>query len=546
MMGAGKSTVGAELASRLGRRFVDLDRWIEARAGASVTAMFDAGRVTEFRALEEAGIVELGSEAAVIATGGGAVMASSSLNHMLAHGLVVYLRARVESLLQRLGAESIAQRPLLQKGDAALTLRTLLDERAASYEHAHAVIDTDARTLREVVSLVERALGPVADHRVVPVPVPESEGGAYDAFIVRDDSRGDVLRAESQRLFADRPRFLLADRDVAARYAHRVRAALGGCPVITVQPGEAAKTLAEVERVAGELVALGIDRSAVLFALGGGALGDLAGFVAATMLRGVDYVHLPTTLMAMVDSSIGGKTAVNLPAGKNLIGAFHQPKLVLSDLSTLSTLAARDRTAGLGEVLKHALLVGESQVAAIEAHADALRQGPVESLFDVVCAAVAYKAHVVAADPRERKRALSREEHATGRITLNLGHTIAHGLETASHQTNDPLRHGEAVLLGLHAEAIIGARLGYWPAGPARLSALMPRLGLHTDLHRCLSRLAPPGVGATANVFLNALQADKKREGGRLRFVLLEAGPGHVREVLLDARRAMEILASEK
>ena len=231
--------------------------------------------------------------------------------------------------------------------------------------------------------------------------------------------------------------------------------------------------------------------------------------------------------------------------GKNLIGAFHQPKLVLSDLSTLATLTARDRTAGLGEVLKHALLAGESAVAAIEAQADALREGPPEALFEVVCTAVSYKARVVAADPREKKRALA-EEQATGRITLNLGHTIAHGLEIASHQTDDPLRHGEAVLLGLHAEAIIGARLGYWADGPARLAALLPRLGLHTDLQRTVSRLCPQGSGASSKVILDALEADKKREGGRLRFVLLSDGPGHVREVLLDAARAVEILASEK
>lgn len=538
MMGAGKSVVGTRLAKRLGVPFFDLDHWVEQKVGLTIPLMFSTGREARFRGLEEQGVIDLGGKPCVIATGGGAVKSVKSLEHMLTRGRVVYLRAGVAAILARMSERSIATRPLLRDGDPQKVLEELLRERSAAYERAHVVIDTDGMPRDEVAAHVARVLAAA----MVPVPVPESEGGRYDALIARDDPNGEILRAHTAGWLGKRPRFLLADRDVAARYGARVARALGDCPIVTVTPGEACKSFTEMERVASELVQLGVDRSSVLFALGGGALGDLAGFIAATLLRGMDYVHLPTTLMAMVDSSIGGKTAVNLPIGKNLVGAFHQPRLVLSDLSTLATLNARDRTAGLGEVLKHALLAGEDPVAAIERDADRLRDGSPESLLEVVTAAVAFKAGVVAADPREKKRA-QRMEQASGRITLNLGHTIAHGLETASHHTDDPLRHGEAVLLGLWAESIVGASFGLWPEGPARLAALLPRLGLASALEGVRDRLrADP---AQRDVVKAAMVADKKKESGGLRFVFVSDGPGHCSEMLLDANHALEIWLGE-
>ena len=352
--------------------------------------------------------------------------------------------------------------------------------------------------------------------------MPPLEGGPYDAIVHRAPHGQDALRAELEARFPGRRLVVVCDADVTRgpAWAETLRA-----PLVMSEAGERAKSLSAVEGLASRIVAHGVDRDTLIVAIGGGAVGDSAGFVAATLLRGIDYVQVPTTLLAMVDSSIGGKTAVNLPAGKNLLGAFHQPRLVFADLSWLETLPARDRAAGLGEVLKHALLGGEDALSSLERDADALARGPVDALFDMVVQAVTYKANVVAADPRER---------GTQRIMLNLGHTFGHALERASHEHADPLRHGEAVALGLVAEAQLGLALGHWPEGPARLAALLPRLGIAQTLTSTLARLSD-------EVMETALLADKKRAGGALRFVLL-AAPGRPLIVGLDGAAAVEML----
>ena len=365
----------------------------------------------------------------------------------------------------------------------------------------------------------------MTDRHRVNVPMPVAEGGPYDVVVYRGSDGPDALRAELALLFTGRRFVVVCDAGLerGPAWASALRA-----PLVTSPAGEPAKTLAAVEVLAQALVQQGVDRDTVLVVIGGGAVGDAAGFVASTLLRGIDYVQVPTTLLAMVDSSIGGKTAVNLPAGKNLLGAFHQPRLVFADLCWLETLPARERAAGLGEVLKHALLGGEDALRAVECNAEALACGPLHALFDVVVQAVTYKANVVAADPRER---------GTQRIMLNLGHTVGHALERASREHADPLRHGEAVALGLLAEAQLGRALGHWPQGPERLSALLPRLGIPHALTSTLADLSD-------EVMETALSADKKRAGGALRFVLL-AAPGRPVIVALDGVAAVEMLRAQ-
>jgi 3-dehydroquinate synthetase len=245
-------------------------------------------------------------------------------------------------------------------------------------------------------------------------------------------------------------------------------------------------------------------------------------------------------------AAIGGKTAVDLPAGKNLIGAFHQPRLVLCDLRTLDTLDPRERRAALAELLKHALLDGETALAELESMAERLRDDPPYALFDVVRRSIAYKASVVVPDPREqrsmkrRPRATSRPVALQGREMLNLGHTVGHAIEIASHDGPTPLRHGEAVGLGLLAEARIGRTLNLWPAGPSRIGSLLPRLGLPHALDDLLRSLSVERVRG-------ALGADKKQGAGsgQIVFVLLDT-PGRALGVPLGATRALEILLGEK
>ena len=385
-------------------------------------------------------------------------------------------------------------------------------------------------------------MGEPATGAVLAIDLPAREGGPHDAIICRSDGLAQLTAAALR--FGDRPRFLIADETVAGLHGAAVRAALGDPPLVLAPAGEAAKSLAVVERLASALVQHGVRRDAVLFALGGGALCDVAGFLAATLLRGIDHVLLPTTLLGMVDAAIGGKTAVNLPSGKNLVGVFHQPRLVLCDLHTLTTLPSRDRHAGLGEVLKHALLEGEAALRELELSAERLRDDPPAALFDVVRRSIEWKAKIVVLDPRER-RGLRRKGRTTrsrpvvvdGREILNLGHTLGHALELASHKTGAPLRHGEAVGLGLLAEAHIGAALGLWTDGAERIESILPRLGLPHDLAAIWASLS-------VDVVRSALSADKKNTDDKLRFVLLDQ-PGRPLAVALDADRALEILLGD-
>ena len=380
----------------------------------------------------------------------------------------------------------------------------------------------------------------MSDAHLLQIDLPPREGGPYDVVIC--DGDGPEQLAAAALRFGDRPRFLVADEHVAELHGRAFRAALADPPMFVLPPGEWAKSLSAIERVANALVESGVRRDAVIFALGGGAACDAAGFLAASILRGVDHVLVPTTLLAMVDAAVGGKTAVNLAAGKNLFGAFHQPRFVLCDLSTLSTLAPRDRRAGLAEVLKHALLEGERAVAQIERDAEALRDDPPSALFDAVRRAIAFKAKIVAHDPRELRVPKKKKGMVAldGREILNLGHTVGHALEAASHHTSEPMRHGEAVALGLLAEARIARALNLWPKGPDRLAALLPRLGLPDALDATLRTLPHDRLR-------RAMGADKKRQSdtAKLRFIVVD-GPGRPLGVQMDADRALEILLGEK
>lgn len=333
---------------------------------------------------------------------------------------------------------------------------------------------------------------------------------------------------------------LLTDENVARLHLDRVSGALGAagltlCPVV-VPAGEGAKRLAEVERVASLLLQGGVDRRCALFALGGGVVSDLGGFVAATLSRGIPWAVAPTTLLSQVDAAVGGKTAVNLPMGKNLVGAFHDPSLVYADLTTLGTLPQRHIGAGLGEGLKHALLIGDELLVQLETQAEALRGGDPALLLELVERSCRYKAAVVAADPEER-------DDSGGRALLNLGHTVGHALETASAEEDaaspgGPLLHGEAVALGLLAAARVSARLhGDAPPLEARLRRVLPRLGLPVDLDRRL--WAAPG--ALRPRVAAALGLDKKRAGAEIRYVVLPR-PGQARLQPLTVPRLLELL----
>lgn len=305
---------------------------------------------------------------------------------------------------------------------------------------------------------------------------------------------------------------IVTDRTVAGHYLQRlVQTTAEFSPAeIILPPGEQAKTIDQWHAIVEKLAAIGAQRDATVIALGGGVVGDLAGFAAASYMRGIRVVQVPTTLLAQVDAAIGGKTGFNLEAGKNLVGAFHQPAAVMVDVETLATLGERDYLAGLAEVVKYGAIRDAGFIDWLEEHANALLQRRADVLETAVARAAAHKVEVVEADERE----------AGQRAMLNFGHTFGHAIETATEYSR--YRHGEAVAIGMQLAATLSARLGMIAdADAARLTALLTRLGLPTE----------PPRDIDANKLLAHMRLDKKNRAGRIRLILLEAlGAGVIRE----------------
>lgn len=308
---------------------------------------------------------------------------------------------------------------------------------------------------------------------------------------------------------------IITDENVGPIYAEAVSESLEQsrleCRIVTIPAGEASKSLQQAARIYEHLADFGLQRDGIILALGGGVVGDLAGFVAATWMRGVAFVQCPTTTEAAFDAAVGGKSALNLPAGKNRVGVFHQPRAVLIDVDTFSTLDARDFRAGLAESVKHALIEGDDLLDWHERSAAAILARDPAALIQLVRRNCEIKARVVAADERETGGA-----DGIGRAVLNLGHTFGHALESAY---NYAYRHGECIALGLLAVLRLGAALGVTDTAlPERARALLASFGLPTQLP------APIDVAAVRS-FLNT---DKKAASGRVRFVVIER-PGRLR-----------------
>ena len=320
---------------------------------------------------------------------------------------------------------------------------------------------------------------------------------------------------------------LVSDSQVAPLYAQRVQAALtAGRPDARValhvfDAGEASKTLANFSGVIDALAALGATRDACIYALGGGVVGDLAGFAAACWMRGIDCVQLPTTLLAMVDSSVGGKTAVDIAQGKNLVGAFHPPRAVLADTSTLRTLPPHELRAGFAEVIKYGAIVDAAFLDWMEVNADALLASDDALLAEAIARSCAHKAAITERDPFEHGE----------RALLNFGHTFGHAIET--EQGYGGLNHGEAVAVGMVLAARLSAALGLAESADGeRLRAQLQRYGLPTSL--------PPGLDPAA--LLARMRLDKKAQGSGLRFVLWD-GAGKARVVAdVDEARVLDVL----
>jgi shikimate kinase/3-dehydroquinate synthase len=505
---AGKTTVGTLAAAALGRGFADLDDAIAARAGGATAAPLVAALELDVRRREAEALAELASapEPHVYATGGGFAAWGDNLALMRARGHVITLAVDLDTALAR---ASGGERPLLARPRAQL--EALYRGRAAAYRRAHAVISTDGRgaaaVTADVIAQVRRAeaLGGSAPwvclgDRSYPIVVD-------DAPLI--DGLGPLVAAAGSRRAA-----LVADANLASwipATRDALTAAGADVHVEVVPAGEASKSLDTYAGLAAALIGAGLDRWGQIFALGGGVIGDLAGFVAATLYRGVDVIQLPTTLVAMTDSAIGGKTAVDVPAGKNLLGAFHQPRLVHAHTPVLDTLPPRERRAGFGELWKYAVLDGEGlwdAVAALAPWAAGAAAPTPPAAIAVIERAATLKAAIVSRDERERRGE---------RALLNLGHTVGHAIEA---EAGWALLHGECVALGLVAMARASHRLGLAGADlEPRVTAALAATGLPTDLDPWLR----PEVLARVTV-------DKKRRGTHIGFIAC-AAPGDARVI---------------
>lgn len=465
--GTGKSTIGRALAATLGVPFLDTDGAVEARAGKTVAAIWRDEGEDAFRTIErEIVLAALAGPTSVIACGGGALVSRAIRFEALDAASVVTLTASVDAITARTRKE---ERPLLRAADPAARIRELLAARADAYAEHHASLDTTELSIEDAV----RALAPLQGDTSTVVPL-----GKRSHLHRAVDGSPEVLAGAIASL-SPSATLVVTDANVA-RHRAGALAALGR--FVALVPGEENKTLEATARIWDAALDAGLDRDAVIVAFGGGIVGDVAGFVAATALRGMRWVQAPTTLLAMVDASIGGKTGFDHASGKNRIGAFHQPSGIVADLAHLTTLPDREVRAGMAEVVKIAVARDSELFEMLEA-------GSPDRMEIVRRSAVA-KIRIVREDENDRGGL---------RAVLNLGHTVGHALEAAGNYRTH--LHGEAVAIGLIEELDATTRLGSTPPDVmTRVKALLEKLGLPTKADDALRTRA-----------LDRLAADKKR-----------------------------------
>ncbi|HYP58169.1 MAG TPA: 3-dehydroquinate synthase [Beijerinckia sp.] len=556
LMGSGKTSIGRRLAQRLGLEFVDADSEIEAAAGMSISEIFARHGEAHFRDGERRVMARLlGEGPRVLATGGGAFMNEETRARIAEKGVSVWLKADPDVLWRRVRKRS--HRPLLQNGDPEKTLRDLTAERYPVYARADVtVLSNDGpheAAVEETLASLDFFLRfspdppfpPVSAKKTIAV---QAQGGedleGEDLEIVKvelgarayDIRIGGDLIAEAGRIIKDlAPNAacaIVTDENVARDHLPALEESLDSAAIrhcrIIVPPGEDSKSIAGFARVCDAIIEARLERGDLILALGGGVIGDLAGFAAASVRRGMRFVQLPTSLLAQVDSSVGGKTGINSPHGKNLIGAFHQPSLVLADTSALETLPKREFRAGYAEIVKYGLIADAEFFTWAEAH------------WPNVFAGGPDRVHAIAKSCAAKAAIVGRDEHETGeRALLNLGHTFGHAFEAITHYDGARLVHGEGVAIGMACAYRFSARRGLCTfEDAARVKAHLRAVGLPTRIGDIAD------WSADADAILEAMSQDKKVERGSLTFILARAigdcfiaknvDAGEVRDFLQD------------
>ncbi|GAB4452292.1 MAG: bifunctional shikimate kinase/3-dehydroquinate synthase [Anaerolineales bacterium] len=476
--GTGKSTIGQLLAEELRLPFIDLDRLIESQAGMSIPQIMKERGETAFRELETTALnsltltpLPLGEghrvRESIIALGGGALLRGENRAIAEASGKIILLTAELDTLLERLSADP-QKRPLLA-GGLRERLTSLLETRKEHYASFPLQLRVDGKSAEQIARQIQVLAG---RHHL-------SAMGEYDVIV------GQVSNLPPQQ-----SPLLVTDENVAKHHLEKFQ----GVNAIVLPAGEEHKNLQTISRLWAAFLENGLDRKSTVIALGGGVISDLTGFAASAYMRGIDWIALPTTLLAMVDASLGGKTGIDLPEGKNLVGSFHPPKLVLADPSLLLTLSDRDLRSGMAEVVKHGVISDPELFNLCSRGMDWVKQ----NLETIVTRAMAVKIQVIETDPYEKGI----------RASLNLGHTVGHAVELVSRFE---LSHGEAVAVGMTAEARYAEKIGVARRGLAdTIADTLSTLGLPTRIPDELPRAE----------ILRAMRVDKKKNAKSIRFAL--------------------------
>jgi len=530
--GTGKSLAAREVARRLSWDFIDTDEEIVRLAGRSIADVFQQEGEGRFREMEGQ-VIEKAcrQERTVIAAGGGAIVDPVNYKLLAGRGLIFCLEASPETIYQRLFQQTTYGcepeiRPLLAEDSPLERIRQLKADRQRYYASVDWTVHTDKLSIDQVAEEVIRGWGLLrcAHHpHLNPLPSRERKLGSqlkagkdiacqvntatqsYPIFVGYGllDSLGEKIKDSGLSGVIT----IISDETVFSIYGTKMAKYLkqAGFTVnsFAVPPGEETKSVDSAVKIYDFLVEHRVERNDIIIALGGGVVGDLAGFVAATFLRGMPWIQVPTSLMAMVDASIGGKVGVNHPQGKNLIGAFYQPRFVLADVQTLSTLPQRELTSGWAEVVKYGLILDKAFFEFLEANADKFLKLEPDVVSQAIARSAAIKAQIVSQDEKERGI----------RTILNYGHTIAHGIEAATQYRR--LLHGEAVAIGMMGAARLSQKLGLLsPEAVGRQQSLLHRFGLPSKYH-CER-------GESISAVTGAMEMDKKIRAKAIRWVLLE------------------------
>jgi shikimate kinase/3-dehydroquinate synthase len=511
----GKSVIAQKVAERLNWTFTDIDDEIVKLSGKTIHEIFKQDGENKFRQLEGKVLRQAcRKEKSVIATGGGTIVDPRNQKLLLGTGVIVYLEAKPETIYQRLLHDTFYSanpvvRPLLTGDNPLERIKQLKAKRQPYYAIADWTVHTDNLTIEEVSREVIKGWQYVnKQHSSIQFAgddlacLVETETASYPVFVGWGilDRLGERIKQAGLSGTAN----IISDEAVFSIYGSRVKRMLEkadfavNCCV--VPPGEASKDISQAVKIYDFLIEHRVERNDAIVALGGGMIGDLAGFVAATFLRGLPWLQVPTSLIAMTDASIGGKVAIDHPKGKNLIGAFYQPRLVLADVNTLTTLPQRELTSGWAEVIKHGLTLDADFLKLLEDNAKDLVKLKPDITAKVIARSATIKCQIVSEDEKETGK----------RIILNYGHTIAHGLEVAGKYEH--FLHGEAVAIGMMVAARLSHQLGLLPQDVVeRHKAILQKFGLPTDCSRV----------PLADV-LAAMELDKKVRRKAIQWVLLE------------------------